>query len=57
MLDILEQHMTEAFGKDAIERIDHGTPSAQRHAAVERFNQNPRLLSLLSWCSHSDKRP
>ena len=41
-LDILEDHLVEVFGKEAIMRIDHSTPSAKRHAALNDFETDPR---------------
>ncbi|KAK9823247.1 hypothetical protein WJX72_001331 [[Myrmecia] bisecta] len=49
-LDVLEDYAKERFGKDAVERIDHSTPAALRHAAVERFNapDSPAFVFLLT---------
>lgn len=38
-LDTIEQFVKGAYGGTAYERIDGGTHAAQRHAAVQRFNQ------------------
>lgn len=38
-LDTIEDFLKGAYGADALERIDGGTHAAQRHAAVQRFNQ------------------
>ena len=42
VLDILEEHLVEAFGGDSLERIDDSAPSSARHAAVQSFNAPPR---------------
>ena len=49
-LDILEDYLIEAFGKEAIMRIDHSTPSALRHAAINEFEADPRLDNVAFPC-------
>lgn len=39
VLEILEDHFADQFGKESVERIDDSTPSAERHDCVQRFNK------------------
>ena len=45
MLALLEAHLRERYGEDALEAMDGNTPSSARQAAIVRFNHPDRRAS------------
>lgn len=41
-LNILEEQLVDTFGREAVVRIDHRTPSKERHAAMSHFQSDAR---------------